>query len=508
METRGKTLAEGGAWSHVTPWRRWLVSLTLFAMGDAGSRKTAGPLCHKEFRALELCIGNVYERLNSACAEDHGQMKACLASDWKHIDAAGSYKRGEGSFNRMRRCRHGLMMYNPLDWYIGRGLEVYGEWGQRKVDIWRRFVKAGQVAVEVGAHVGTLTLPLAALVGNAGRVVAFEPFYPSFATLAANVGLNSLQNVEVRQAVVSDQFGRVFMSRANLAFGMHDFFNFGSMSFDALKIYNMTEDVERPSAQWDEYQVMPLDLLSVSRLDFVKIDAEAMELSVIRGASRMLKKFKPVLFIEYRSPWEKDTHLLDFLMKLRYECVLLRIPIFNTENFRGHSEDIYGGATKLVSFNLLCKHRWWEYRDMDGDILELFDTAVDTEIEGLRTTPTADPFEALALSRRGGDETLPERVDKPHNPERRTSAATPESENSREMRVTAHERAAGATSQRGQRVTFDDVTLDELLGDDVASARKHATREDTKRRYASHDAKPGSPRKLPNEGHGAKARAR
>merc|ERR1711933_515663 len=82
--------------------------------------------------------------------------------------------------------------------------------------------------------------------------------------------------------------------------------------------------------------------------------------------------------------------------KLRYECVLLRIPIFNMENFRNHAEDIWGGATKLVSFNLLCKHRWWEYPEMDDELLLLFDTAVDTDIEGLRTTPTADPFEAMA----------------------------------------------------------------------------------------------------------------
>merc|ERR1719243_537978 len=82
---------------------------------------------------------------------------------------------------------------------------------------------------------------------------------------------------------------------------------------------------------------------------------------------------------------------------MKYECVLLRIPIWNAENFRGHAEDIWSVKTKLVSFNLLCKHRWWEYPDIDDAVLELFDTAVDTDIEGLRTTPTADPFEAMKL---------------------------------------------------------------------------------------------------------------
>merc|ERR1719424_354184 len=293
-----------------------------------------------------------------------------------------------------------------MDWYIGRALEVYGEWGQKKIQLWEKVVKPGHVAVDIGAHVGTLTLALSRLVGPAGRVVAFEPFYPSYSTLAANVGLNSLQNVELRQMVAADRSGKIFMNRNSLAFGMQDFFNFGSMNYNSLRIYNSSDDVERPSTEWDEYQVLALDQLSLSRLDFLKIDAEAMENMVLDGASRIIKRFKPVIFLEYRNPWEKDTNVLDFLRKkMRYECVLLRMPIFNTDNFRGHAEDIWsgggagGGGAKIVSFNLLCKHRWWEYPDMNEELLDLFDTAVDTDIEGLRTTATADPFEAMAQAK-------------------------------------------------------------------------------------------------------------
>lgn len=160
----------------------------------------------------------------------------------------------------------------------------------------------------------------------------------------------------------------------------------------------------------------------------------------------MLKKFKPVLFIEYRAPWEKDTQILELLtQKMRYECVLLRVPIFNDNNFRGHSEDIWGGSAKLVSFNLLCKHRWWEYADMDEDVLALFDTAVDTDIEGLRTTPTADPFEAMEMSRRN---------------QAQFAAGNAESDDSSTK--------PARTSQ--QRSASQDLTLAELLADEPTKA--------------------------------------
>eukprot|EP00746_Dinoflagellata_sp_MGD_P002613 gnl/MRDRNA2_/MRDRNA2_105115_c0_seq1.p1 gnl/MRDRNA2_/MRDRNA2_105115_c0~~gnl/MRDRNA2_/MRDRNA2_105115_c0_seq1.p1 ORF type:complete len:844 (+),score=182.10 gnl/MRDRNA2_/MRDRNA2_105115_c0_seq1:36-2534(+) len=413
------------------------------ASGSAKKKRKLEPLCHQSFRVLETCLGSNYDRLKVECAGEYDRLQACLSKEWTHIDDSGGYKRPHGAFNRVRNCRHGLMMYNPLDWYIGRSLEVYGEWGERKVHMLQRIVKAGHVVVDIGAHVGTLTVPLSKLVGPTGQVTAFEPFYPSFQTLAANIGLNSILNVEVRQAVVSDRFGKLYVNRDNLAFGMHDFFNFGSMGFDTFRIYNASDDVERPSSLWDEYQVLPLDHMSVSRLDFIKVDAETMEINVLEGAHRIIKKFKPVIFIEYRNPWEKDSKVLEFLRKkMKYECVLLRIPIWNAENFRGHDEDIWSVKTKLVSFNLLCKHRWWEYPDMDDAVLELFDTAVDTDIEGLRTTPTADPFEAMALG-----------------------AAAFRASGPQDTSGQSHDRDAVSPPPLHHHPPSKDLTLDELLGD-------------------------------------------
>jgi len=395
----------------------------------------------------------------------------------------------------MKLCKHGVMLYNPLDWYIGRGLEVYGEWGENKVQIWSKIVKAGHVVIEVGAHVGALVLPLSKLVGPSGRVIAYEPFYPSYATLAANVGLNSLQNVELRQAIVADKSGKVFMSRNSLAFSVHDFFNFGSMSYSSLRIYNVTEDVERPSMQWDEYSVVHLDHSSLARLDFIKLDAEAMELAILKGAARTIQNFKPIIFLEYRNPWEKDTKVVDFLRKkMRYECILLRIPIFNARNYRNHSEDIWDAGTKLVSFNLLCKHRWWEYPDIDEEVLELFDTAVDTDIEGLRTTPTADPFEAMGISRNNAGE--PSGGDGVAGHRRIPATRPVEDFTLDELLDAVKSEGATTPSEEAQKVksdqpkreklTYEEMSLDELL-DELEGPRQPSPSKDGKQEHSQKD---------------------
>ena len=68
----------------------------------------------------------------------------------------------------------------------GRAVEV----SQRSIDVLRAFLEPGDVAVDIGAHTGDSTLPIALAVGRSGVVFAFEPNLYAFKVLLANAGLN------------------------------------------------------------------------------------------------------------------------------------------------------------------------------------------------------------------------------------------------------------------------------------------------------------------------------
>ena len=90
------------------------------------------------------------------------------------------------------KTTNGLSFRGPLSDTVYRELFVHGtfEWASQQV--WRSALGPGSVAVDVGAHVGSFTLPAAQAVGPSGRVFSFEPSPVNRARLERNLRLNGL----------------------------------------------------------------------------------------------------------------------------------------------------------------------------------------------------------------------------------------------------------------------------------------------------------------------------
>lgn len=61
-----------------------------------------------------------------------------------------------------------------LDWSINKAY-VFGVYEPDVVAAMRAYVKQGMTAVDCGAHIGYFTLLLVKLVGETGKIYAFEP---------------------------------------------------------------------------------------------------------------------------------------------------------------------------------------------------------------------------------------------------------------------------------------------------------------------------------------------
>lgn len=217
--------------------------------------------------------------------------------------------------HRLIKARHGYVLYNRNDTVIGRSIEMYGEYFESEVDVFRRFLSPGDVALDIGANIGTHTLALARIVGPQGFVFAFEPQRLVFQTLCANIALNALTNVHCVNSAVGATAGRVHISDPDP--GSPN--NFGGAALGMVSVASGGTPIE---------QVVLDHFVDVRQLKLVKIDVEGMEAEVLRGARRTLARFAPILYVE-NDKVEKSQELLELLGELGYSC-FWHLPLFFT----------------------------------------------------------------------------------------------------------------------------------------------------------------------------------
>jgi FkbM family methyltransferase len=239
----------------------------------------------------------------------------------------------EDSPIRIKRCRHGLFMYNVNDVYIGGALDFYGEFSELEATLFAQLVKPGMTVLDVGANIGAHTVGLAKAVTPTGAVIAFEPQRVIYQMLCGNAALNGLENVSALMAALGKAQGSITVPPMNY----HQRNNFGGVS---LGNFSAGEVVP----------LLTLDSFNLTRCDFIKLDIEGMEQEALEGATQTLARCQPILYVENDRP-EKSEALIRFLLGVGYRLFWHMPPLFNPDNFLGQSENRY---PTLASINMLC----------------------------------------------------------------------------------------------------------------------------------------------------------
>jgi len=179
-----------------------------------------------------------------------------------------------------------------------------------ETELVKSVVKPGDVVLDVGANIGYYTLIFARLVGDEGKVFAFEPDPANCALLRENVALNGYTNVVVSQAAASNRNGRVRLHLSDANKGDH-------------RIYDSHDGrpcIEVPAVQLDE-----LFADDDRRIDFIKMDIQGAEGLALEGMSFLLDRTPPrMLLMEFapkalRRAGTEPASVLGWLTSFGYE---------------------------------------------------------------------------------------------------------------------------------------------------------------------------------------------
>jgi FkbM family methyltransferase len=180
-----------------------------------------------------------------------------------------------------------------LDLNEGIDFSIYalGVFERSTVMTYRRLVCPGDVVLDIGANIGAHTLHLARLVGNEGRVLAFEPTLYAFNKLQRNLALNAdiASRVTVEQIMLTDRADETMEVEVYSSWPLD-----GGRGLHAKHLGRPEALTGSRTERLDDY----LTNAGIKRLDFVKLDVDGFECHVLGGGLTALKMFRPVILME------------------------------------------------------------------------------------------------------------------------------------------------------------------------------------------------------------------
>jgi FkbM family methyltransferase len=184
------------------------------------------------------------------------------------------------------------------DSFIEWSVLLHGSYEPQTVSILKQHVKPDMICLDIGANIGCYTLALAWAVGPHGKVVAFEPRKEIFERLQKNCQLNHLSQVSLHNCGLSLHDGRksLFIEED------HDC-NRGKSSLVQIPNHALTKTTEVEIRHPESIS----DLTNLSRCDFIKIDTEGHEASILLALKEILQKFSPTILFEFH-PGCWDAH--------------------------------------------------------------------------------------------------------------------------------------------------------------------------------------------------------
>jgi FkbM family methyltransferase len=174
---------------------------------------------------------------------------------------------------------------------------------------------------DIGANIGSHTIPLAQLVGQIGKVVAFEPTDYAYTKLQRNLNLNPT----LQSRVTTVQALLVATGEEQKPEGIPS-----SWSLEAPSAGEHIHPVHKgtynslqgaATIQLDQWVAAN----HLNHLDFVKIDVDGFEVDVLKGAKHTLRRFRPVIMMEFapyvfKERGQSFKELLSLLHDFRYQA--------------------------------------------------------------------------------------------------------------------------------------------------------------------------------------------
>lgn len=199
-----------------------------------------------------------------------------------------TYRGWQGATGFPRAVNRMIGPFGPFRLHGRFAFSNFDQWGKGHNSAFEVCVRACRdthCVIDVGAHIGLVSLPASRMVAPGGRVFAFEPAAGNLQFLRDHRALNDLDNLHIVDMLVGET------DAERIPF----FETSGDSGLNSVVANPKSSNVGRSFRQQ-----VSIDSFCAARdlaPDIIKIDVEGYELQVLRGAANTLRQARPLIFL-------------------------------------------------------------------------------------------------------------------------------------------------------------------------------------------------------------------
>lgn len=164
---------------------------------------------------------------------------------------------------------------------------------QGGVDFFRKFIKEGDLVIDIGTHMGDTTVPMGLATGPKGLVLGFDPNPHVFKIFTVNASLNKDKvNIRPLPYAITNEDGEFFFTSSEASFN-----NGGIERSETNRHGNFTLNQKVKGINLEKYLKENLSD-KLPKLSFIKVDTEGYDKTVLESIAGLLQSQKPTVVAE------------------------------------------------------------------------------------------------------------------------------------------------------------------------------------------------------------------
>lgn len=161
------------------------------------------------------------------------------------------------------------------------------------IEFFKKFLSEGDLAIDIGANIGIMTVQMAIATGKQGMTIGFDPNPYVYEILTENIKLNpDITNIVIHNLAITEEEQEFYYHSSEASFNnggisMNEVSRHGKFSLKTkVKGVNLEAFLK---AQYPD---------NINNLKLIKIDTEGYDKEIIRSILNLLKQYKPVVISE------------------------------------------------------------------------------------------------------------------------------------------------------------------------------------------------------------------